>query len=98
MALLKRVKEASMSQNTTTIMVVDKCRERKEFFILAGEKLEELERFLFLGSLVNIKDCTNMYLLFNFNNGLAKITPFTRTIDGLIPVYIMWLQVELIMN
>ena len=43
-ALLKKVKEASMSQNillNTQIMVVDKGRERKEDFVLDGEKIED---------------------------------------------------------
>ena len=45
-ALLKKVKEASISQNLllntqfkTKIMVVDKGRERKEDFVLDGEKI-----------------------------------------------------------
>ena len=59
-ALLKKVKEASMSQNLllkSKIMVVDKGRERKEDFVLDGEKIEEVESFLYryLGSLINIK-------------------------------------------
>ena len=61
-ALLKKVKEASMSQhlllNTqfkTKIMVVDKGRERKEDFVLDGEKMEQVESFAYLGSLINIK-------------------------------------------
>ena len=62
MALLKKVKEASMSQNLllntqfkTKIMVVDKGRERKEDFVLDGEKIEEVGSFVYLGSIINIK-------------------------------------------
>ena len=61
LGLLKKVKEASMSQNlllntqNTKIMVVDKGRERKEDFFLDGEKIEEVERFVYLGSLSNTK-------------------------------------------
>ena len=61
-AMLKKViKEASMSQNLllntqkTKIMVVDKSRERKEDFVLNGEKIEETEGVVYLGSLVSIK-------------------------------------------
>ena len=36
-------------------MVVDKGRERKEDFVLDGEKIEEVESFVYLGSLINIK-------------------------------------------
>ena len=36
-------------------MVVDKGRERKEDFILDGDKIEEVESFVYLGSLINIK-------------------------------------------
>ena len=49
---LKWVKEASKSLNLlfntqkTNIMVVAKCRERKEDFVLDGEKIEEVESFL----------------------------------------------------
>ena len=45
LGLLKKVKEASMSKNfllntqKTKIMVVDKDRERKEDFVLDGEKI-----------------------------------------------------------
>ena len=55
LGLLKKVKEASMSKNlllntqNTKIMVVDKDRERKEDFVLDGEKIEEVE------SLINTK-------------------------------------------
>ena len=54
LGLLKKVKEASMSKNLllntqkTTIMVVDKDRERKEDFVLDGEKIEEVESFVYL--------------------------------------------------
>ena len=50
-----------MSQNIlintqkTKIMVVDKGRERKEDFVLDGEKIEEVESFVYLGSLINTK-------------------------------------------
>ena len=50
-----------MSQNLlfntrkTKIMVVDKDRERKEDFVLDGEKIEEVESFVYLGSLINTK-------------------------------------------
>ena len=50
-----------MSQNLllntqkTKIMVVDKGRERKEDFVLDGEKIEEVESFVYLGSLINTK-------------------------------------------
>ena len=61
-ALLKKVKEASISQNLllntqfkTKIMVVDKGRERKEDFVLDGEKIGQVENFAYLGSLINIK-------------------------------------------
>ena len=37
-------------------MVLDKDRERKEDFVLDGEKIEEVESFVYLGSLINIKD------------------------------------------
>ena len=59
LGLLKKVKEASMSQNRllntqkTKIMVVDKGRERQEDFVLDGEKIEEVESFVYLGSLIN---------------------------------------------
>ena len=58
---LKKAKEASMSRhrllNThkTKIMVVDKGRERKEDFVLDGEKIEEVESFVFLGSAQEIR-------------------------------------------
>ena len=57
LALLKKVKEAGMSQNlllntqNTTIMVVDKGRERREDFVLDGEKIGEVDSFVYLGSL-----------------------------------------------
>ena len=51
-----------MSQNLllntkfkSKIMVVDTGRERKEDFVLDGEKIEEVESFVYLGSLINIK-------------------------------------------
>ena len=37
------------------MMVVDKGRETKEDFVLNGEKKEEVESFVYLGSLINIK-------------------------------------------
>ena len=36
-------------------MVVDKDRKRKEDFVLDGEKIEEVESFIYLGSLINTK-------------------------------------------
>ena len=36
-------------------MVVDKDRDRKEDFVLDGEKIEEVESFVYLGSLINTK-------------------------------------------
>ena len=36
-------------------MVVDKGRERKKEFVLDGEKIEEVEDFVYLGSLINTK-------------------------------------------
>ena len=36
-------------------MVVDKGRERKEDFFQDGEKIEEVESFVYLGSLTNAK-------------------------------------------
>ena len=39
----------------TNIMVVDKDRERKEDFVLDGGKIEEVESFVYLGSLINTK-------------------------------------------
>ena len=60
LALLKKVKEASKYQNLllntqkAIIMVLDKGRERKEDFVLDGEKIE-VESFVYLGSLINIK-------------------------------------------
>ena len=36
-------------------MVLDKGRERKEDFVLDREKIEEVESFVYLGSLINIK-------------------------------------------
>ena len=60
LSLLKKVKEASISQNIllntqkTKIMVVDKNRESKEDLVLDGEKIE-VQRFVYLGSLINIK-------------------------------------------
>ena len=36
-------------------MVADNDRERKEDFVLDGEKIEEVESFVYLGSLINIK-------------------------------------------
>ena len=59
--LLKKVKEASMSKNRllnsqkTKIMVVDKDRDRKEDFVLDGEKIEVVESVVYLGSLINTK-------------------------------------------
>ena len=44
-----------MNTQHTNIMVVDKGRERKEDFVLDGENIEEVERFVYLGSLINIK-------------------------------------------
>ena len=50
-----------MSQNLllytqkTKIMVLNKGRERKEDFVLDGYKIEEVESFVYLGSLSNIK-------------------------------------------
>ena len=61
LALLKKVIEASKSQNLllntqkTKIMVLDKSREMKEDFVLDGENIEEVESFVYLGSLINIK-------------------------------------------
>ena len=61
LVLLKKVKEASMSQNLLLntqkrkIMVVDKGRERKEDFVLDGENIVEVESCVYLGSLINIK-------------------------------------------
>ena len=61
LGLLKKVKEASMSKNLllntqkSKIMVVDKDRERKEDFVLDGENIEEVESFVYLGSLINTK-------------------------------------------
>ena len=61
LGLLKKVKEASMSQNIllntqkTKIMVGDKGRERKEDFVLDGEKIDEVESFVYLGSLIDTK-------------------------------------------
>ena len=54
LGLLKKVKEASMYQNLllntqkTKFMVVDKGRERKDDFVLDGEKIEEVESFVYL--------------------------------------------------
>ena len=54
LGLLKKVKEASMSQNLllntqkTMIMVVDIDRERNEDFVLDGEKIEEVESYVYL--------------------------------------------------
>ena len=59
--MLKKVKEASISENLflntqkTKIMVVEKGRERKEDFVLDGEKIEEVESLVYLGSLINTK-------------------------------------------
>ena len=39
----------------TKIVVVDKGRERKEDFVLDGETKEEVESFVYLGSLINTK-------------------------------------------
>ena len=36
--------------------MVDKDRERKEDFVLDGEKIEEVESFVYLGSFINTKD------------------------------------------
>ena len=50
-----------MSQNLlldtrqTKIMVVDNGRERKNDFVLVGEKIEEVESFVYIGSLINTK-------------------------------------------
>ena len=61
LGLIKKVKEASMSKNIllntqkTKIMVVDKDRESKDDFVLDGEKIEEVESFVYLGSLINTK-------------------------------------------
>ena len=61
LGLPRKVKEASMSQNLlintqkTKIMVVDKGRERKEDFVLDGEKIEEVDIFVYLGYLINTK-------------------------------------------
>ena len=62
LGLLKKLKEASMSQNIllntqkTKLMVVDKDRERKEDFVLDGEKIEEVETYVYLGCLIDTKD------------------------------------------
>ena len=59
LGLPKKFKEARMSQNRllntqkTKIMVMDKGRERQEDFVLDGEKIEEVESFVYLGSLIN---------------------------------------------
>ena len=54
LGLLKKVNESSMSQNLllinthkTKIMVVDEGRERTENFVLDGEKLEEVDSFVY---------------------------------------------------
>ena len=53
LGLLKKVKEASISHNLslntqkTKTMVVDKGRERKKDFVLDGEKIEEVESFVY---------------------------------------------------
>ena len=39
----------------TKIMVVDKGREKKEDFVIDGDKIEEVKSFVYLGSLINIK-------------------------------------------
>ena len=44
-----------LNTRKTKIMVVDKDRERKEDFVLDGEKIEEVESVVYLGSLINTK-------------------------------------------
>ena len=44
-----------LNTQNTKIMVVDIDRERKEDFVLDGEKIEEVEFFFYLGSLINTK-------------------------------------------
>ena len=48
-------KLALLNTQKTKIMVVDKGTERKEEFVLDGEKIEEVESVVYLGSLINIK-------------------------------------------
>ena len=54
LASLRTVQKASKSQNIllntqqTKIMAIDKGRERKEDFVLDGEKIKEMEGFVYL--------------------------------------------------
>ena len=59
--LLKRVKDISktnhllLNTKKTKVMVVDKNRKEGDDFIVDGEKIEEVESFIYLGSVINIK-------------------------------------------
>ena len=44
-----------LNQQNTKIMVVGKCRERKEDFILNGNNIEEVEKCVYTGSHINVK-------------------------------------------
>ena len=48
-------KNLLLNTQKTKIMVVDKDRESKDDFVLDGEKIEEVESFVYLGSLINTK-------------------------------------------
>ena len=62
--LLKRIKEASKTRNLllniqkTKIMVLDNNRPENDCFIVDGERIEEVESFVYLGSPINIKGST----------------------------------------
>ena len=79
LALLKKVKKASKSQNLllntqkTKIMVLDKSRERKEDFVLDGENIEEVESFVYLGSLINIKGSSAQEIRRRFAMGRGAV-------------------------
>ena len=55
-------KNLLLNTQHTHIMLVDKGKERKEDFVLDGENIEEVERFVYLGSLINIKGTLSLSL------------------------------------
>ena len=66
--LLKRIKETSKTRNLllsiqkTKIMVLDNNRPENDPFIVDDERIEEVESFVYLGSLINIKGSTTQEL------------------------------------
>jgi hypothetical protein len=66
--LLRRVKEASKTRHLllniqkTKIMVLDNNRPENDPFIIDGERIEEVDSFVYLGSLINNKGSTTQEL------------------------------------